>query len=108
MFSKHIFICNHRRDPESNRKSCGDKGEELRIEFAQRLAQMGLKDEVRANKCGCLDACELGPVVVIYPQRFWYNNVAMSDIPEIIEKSIIRNKPIKRLMIKKDQWLSRK
>jgi (2Fe-2S) ferredoxin len=30
---------------------------------------------VRINQAGCLDRCEEGPVVVVYPQGTWYTYV---------------------------------
>ena len=32
---------------------------------------------VRANKAGCLDQCEHGPTVVVYPEAVWYGHVTL-------------------------------
>lgn len=40
---------------------------------------------VRVNSAGCLDQCELGPTIVIYPQGTWYGNVQQTDIPRIVD-----------------------
>jgi (2Fe-2S) ferredoxin len=55
--------------------------------------------KVRINKAGCLDRCEEGPVVVIYPQGTWYTYVDNSDIDEIIDRHILRGEVVERLKI---------
>jgi (2Fe-2S) ferredoxin len=54
---------------------------------------------VRINKAGCLDRCELGPVLVVYPEAVWYTFVDQHDIDEIIQSHLIEGKPVERLMV---------
>jgi len=54
---------------------------------------------VRANKSGCLDQCELGPTVVVYPEAIWYGQVRPEDVDEIIESHIVGGRPVQRLVI---------
>lgn len=54
---------------------------------------------VRMNTAGCLDRCELGPVLVVYPEAIWYSYVDREDIDDIIEQHLRQGKPVKRLMI---------
>jgi len=68
----------------------------------QKLAMRGLKAKVRANKAGCLDQCEHGPNIVVYPEQVWYGPVAIVDLDEIIESHIIGGKPVERLIIADD------
>ena len=60
----------------------------LRNLFKAEVKRRNLGPCVRANKAGCLDQCELGPTVVIYPQGIWYGNVTPADVPRIIEKTV--------------------
>ena len=108
MFKKHIFVCNNKRDPSTHRKCCGDSGNQIRSEIAKRIHEECVTTTVRANKCGCLDGCELGPVVVIYPQNIWYGGVTPADTDEIFERSILKNEIIERLLISPNAWDSRK
>ena len=96
-YNKHVFICiNSRIDP--NESSCGNKGLILRQEMVKILATYDYGNvRIRINQSGCLDECQFGPVVVIYPQGFWYYNVNLSDINEIIQHSIINDSYINRL-----------
>src|SRR5579862_6378473 len=99
-FDKHIFICINQREPGHPRGCCDPTGEgELQRLFKVKLAQRGLKTLVRANKSGCLDQCELGPTVVVYPEAVWYGHVKPEDVDEIIESHIIGNKPVERLIL---------
>jgi (2Fe-2S) ferredoxin len=52
---------------------------------------------VRANAAGCLDQCEHGPNLVIYPEGVWYGNVQPEDVAEIIESHVLGGKPVQRL-----------
>ena len=67
--------------------------------FKLKLAQRGLKGKVRANQSGCLDQCEHGPNIVVYPDGVWYGHVTEADVDEIIESHIIGGKPVERLQL---------
>jgi (2Fe-2S) ferredoxin len=98
-FTKHIFICMNQREPDHPRPCCDPTGQgELQRLFKTKLAQRGIK-LVRANKSGCLDQCELGPNVVVYPEGVWYGRVKPEDVDEIIESHIINDRPVERLRI---------
>jgi (2Fe-2S) ferredoxin len=100
-YEKHIFICENKRSKEDSRGCCFDKGgSDLKAEFKERIKQLGLKSSVRANTSGCLDACEFGASVVVYPEQIWYGRVTLDDVEEIIQEHIIKNKPVERLFIK--------
>jgi (2Fe-2S) ferredoxin len=71
----------------------------LQLKFKQELAARGQKNQVRANKAGCLDQCEHGPTVVIYPDAIWYGGVLEKDVVEIVESHIIKGVPVARLIL---------
>jgi (2Fe-2S) ferredoxin len=99
-FTHHIFVCCNQRAPGHSRGCCDpDGGERLRECFKSEVKRRGLDPLVRANKAGCLDQCELGPTVVIYPQAIWYGNVREEDVPRIIEETILGGRVIKELQI---------
>ena len=99
-YSRHIFVCTNRREGDDPRGSCAQKGsEEIRDLFKKELHARGLKTKVRANKAGCLDVCVHGPNVVIYPEGVWYSHVQKDDVPEIIEKHIVRGEVVERLLL---------
>lgn len=99
-FTHHIFVCGNRREPGHPRGCCdNDGGGRLRAEFKAALERHGLAGEVRANAAGCLDQCELGPVVVIYPQGIWYGGVQVEDVQRIVTRTLIGGEVLEDLRI---------
>lgn len=99
-FTCHLFVCCNRREPGHSRGCCDPEGsEELRNRFKSELKRRGLGPLVRANTAGCLDQCELGPTVVIYPQEIWYGGVKLEDVTRIIEETVIGGHVIDELLI---------
>lgn len=99
-FEKHLFVCCNQR-PDGHPRGCCDPdgSERLRDAFKKELERRGLTPRVRANKAGCLDQCELGPTVVIYPQAVWYGHVTVEDVPRIVERSIVGDEVLPDLLI---------
>ena len=66
-----------------------------------RIKELGLagKDCVRINQAGCLDRCEEGPVLVVYPDGVWYTYVDQEDVDEIIDKHLVNGVIVERLRI---------
>ncbi len=102
-FEKHIFICTNQR-AEGEKKSCGEAcGLELVREFKKAMKEKGLSSRMRAQKTGCLDACEYGPSLVIYPEGVFYGGVTTGDISEIVNEHLIKNNIVERLVINYDE-----
>ena len=101
-FRKHVFICiNERTAVPSVRPSCGEsQGMALVRLFKKLVQEKNLKTEVRAQRAGCLDACETGPTVVVYPEGIYYGHVTASDVAEIVENHLVHDRPVERLIIK--------
>ena len=64
--------------------------------------EIELKD-VRVNAAGCLDRCELGPCVVIYPEGVWYSVRNKADIDEVLNVHVKQGGRVQRLMLQPDQ-----
>lgn len=63
------------------------------------LKKIGLGKEVRANNAGCLDQCEAGVVIVVYPEQVWYGGVTIADVAEIVSSHVVGGKPVQRLLL---------
>ena len=98
-FDKHIFICtNQRKDGE--RKSCGEAcGMELVKAFKKSMKEKGLQGRMRAQRSGCLDACEFGPSIVVYPEGIFYGGVQTGDVEQIVNEHLLNDRPVSRLQI---------
>ncbi len=99
-FEKHIFICGNQRPDGHPRGCCDPAGSgQLQRAFKAQLAQTGIRAAVRANNSGCLDQCEHGPTVVVYPEGVWYGSVTLADAEEIVQSHILDDRPVQRLRI---------
>jgi len=105
-FEKHVFICTNERPP-GGKKSCGEQcGMELVASFKKLMKEKGLSGRMRAQKTGCLDACEYGPTVVVYPEGTYYGNVRQDDVEEIINSHLVNNTIVERLVINFEKEVS--
>ncbi|WP_158937110.1 ferredoxin [Burkholderia sp. S171] len=101
-YKYHVFFCLNQRDPDATRPSCANCNAQAMQEYAKkRVKQLGLAGDgkVRINKAGCLERCELGPVVVVYPEGTWYTYVDEADIDEIVDSHLVNGKIVERLLI---------
>lgn len=100
LFEHHVFVCCNQRPPGHPRGCCDQAASgELRDSFKKAFKAAGLAGTVRANQCGCLDQCEQGPVVVIYPQAIWYGTVTPADVPRIVKETILGGRVLEDLQI---------
>lgn len=96
----HVFFCTNLRD--DGRQSCERCGASaLRDHAKKKVKALGLAGPggVRINTAGCLDRCEEGPVVVVYPEGVWYSYVDQEDIDELIEEHLRHGRVVERLKI---------
>lgn len=96
----HVFFCVNRR--EDGRACCANHdAQEMRDYAKDRIKALGLAGpgQVRVNQAGCLDRCEQGPVVVIYPEGVWYSYIDRDDVDEIIEQHLVQGHIVERLKI---------
>lgn len=96
----HIFICQNTRDAGHPRGSCSPAGDTALVKpFKDALKKFGLEATIRANKSGCLDHCEHGPTVVIYPDAIWYGGVKPEHAEEIVQ-ALAEGRTVERLALK--------
>lgn len=99
-YKYHVFFCiNQRTD---GRACCQDHNAiAMRDYMKKRIKEESLSGEggVRVNQAGCLDRCELGPVMVIYPEGTWYNYLDEEDIDDVINQHIKGGQQVTRLLI---------
>ena len=100
-YQHHVFFCCNQRDPPE--RCCATNGA-LEMQRVREKADQGSsassgKGSVRINKAGCLDRCEEGPVIVVYPEEVWYTYVDRQDIDEIIDRHLVGGEIVERLRI---------
>jgi (2Fe-2S) ferredoxin len=99
-FKHHVFFCTNQRS--EGEACCNNLGAgDMRAYAKDKVKALGARvpGKVRINAAGCLDRCEEGPVMVIYPEAVWYTYVDQEDIDEIIEQHLVQGKVVERLKI---------
>lgn len=95
-YEHHIFICTNQKAP--GKACCGEQtGLALVDRFREVIREKGLVGKVRAQRSGCLDNCQNGPSVVIYPLGTYYAKVQLSDVNRIVEAHLIQGEVLKEL-----------
>lgn len=98
-YQRHLFVCVNCRPEGHPRGCCADRGgEEVRAAFKKGLKKRGLAGRVRANASGCLDTCENGVTVVVYPEGVWYGGVTVDDVEEILTSHVLGGQVVERLL----------
>jgi len=102
-YTRHIFCCTNVR-PEGHPRGCCSAGgsEKLRAYMREKAKALGIEN-IRVNASGCLDRCELGPNMVIYPEGVWYHYESTEDVDEIVQTHLIEGGRVERLMLQPDQ-----
>ncbi len=99
-YQKHVFFCCNQREPGET--CCNNHhSRDLRGYAKDKIRALNLngKGKIRVNWAGCMDRCDEGPVVVVYPDGVWYTYMDKHDIDEIIEEHLLHGRIVTRLKI---------
>ena len=99
-YRHHLFFCVNQRS--DGRACCAQHGaKSMRDYLKGRIKAMGLAGPggIRVNTAGCLDRCDKGPVLAIYPEAVWYTFVDSEDLEEILQSHLIEGRVVERLLI---------
>ena len=106
-YGAHVFCCVNERAPDHPRSCCSARGSvELRDYMKDRAKELGIEN-IRINTSGCLERCELGPTMVIYPEGVWYHYESKQDVDEILERHLIEGERVERLILEPGQIFPR-
>ncbi|MCI1965380.1 MAG: NADH-quinone oxidoreductase subunit NuoF [Oscillospiraceae bacterium] len=91
MIRSHVLVCGG--------TGCvsGGSGKIIAV-LEQELKKQGLNQEIKVIETGCFGLCELGPVMVVYPEGAFYSKVRPQDIPEIVSEHLLKGRIVKRLL----------
>ncbi|MFO7660294.1 MAG: NADH-quinone oxidoreductase subunit NuoF [Candidatus Cloacimonadaceae bacterium] len=70
----------------------------IKEKFQAILKDKGLLNEINIIETGCMGPCDLGPVMIVYPEGIFYQKVTVDDVEELVEEHFIKGRPLKRLM----------
>ena len=96
----HVFCCTNVRPENHPRGSCSRKNSVQLRDYMKAKAKTMDTGRVRINASGCLDRCELGPTMVIYPDGIWYRYENEADVDEILDRHVAKGQVVERLQLK--------
>ncbi len=100
-YEHHLFFCNNQRAP-GGRGCCNDKGATEAREHAKariKALRLNRPGKVRVNQAGCMERCEEGPCLAVYPDAVWYTYRNTADIDEIIDRHLLHGQTVERLRL---------
>lgn len=100
VYEVHVFCCTNTR-PDTHRRGCCASGNARNLAdyMCRRAMVTAAGRSIRINLAGCLNLCEQGPALVIYPEGVWYHYETEADIEEILARHVVRGERVPRLMI---------
>jgi (2Fe-2S) ferredoxin len=100
-YDKHVFFCTNQRDDGED--CCGNHGAQKARDYVKsKVKELGIssrQNSIRINSAGCMNRCDEGPVVVVYPEGIWYTFKDERDLDEIIEEHLKNGRVVERLKI---------
>lgn len=100
-YHKHVFFCVNQR--AAGEDCCNNHNAQAARDYVKdKVKMLGIsteKNTIRINSAGCLGRCELGPVLVVYPEAVWYTYVDQQDLDEIIEEHLTNGRIVERLVV---------
>ncbi|MBL3528729.1 MAG: (2Fe-2S) ferredoxin domain-containing protein [gamma proteobacterium endosymbiont of Lamellibrachia anaximandri] len=100
-YRHHLFFCTNQRD--DGRRCCARFNvAKMRGYLKTKVKALGLAGPggIRINTAGCLDRCDKGPVIVVYPEAVWYTYIDSEDLDEILQRHLIDGEVVERLRIR--------
>lgn len=89
MSEKTVLVCHS--------KACRKKGaaKVLAAFLAHPVA------DVNAIASGCLGQCGNGPMVLVEPERIWYDRLSPGEVPALVERHLRGGKPVTAMLYRK-------
>jgi (2Fe-2S) ferredoxin len=83
-----IFVCTNERPPGERPCCAAADGGTLRTRLKEMVKARRLRGRIRVSQAGCLDRCEDGPNIMVFPDNVWYSQVEGSDLDRILDEVV--------------------
>jgi NADH-quinone oxidoreductase subunit F len=91
IWRSHVLVCAG--------AGCVSSGcREVRDALVQGIMESGLQGEVKVIETGCIGSCDLGPIVVVYPEGVFYQKLKPEDARLIAEEHLFKGRVVERLL----------
>jgi len=95
----HVLVCGG--------TGCSSSGsKEIIPALKDKLKARGMDTEIKVVETGCHGLCELGPLVIVYPEGVFYVRVKPDDVDEIVETHLIKGRVVERLLYREPATLA--
>ncbi|NLY50613.1 MAG: NADH-quinone oxidoreductase subunit NuoF [Firmicutes bacterium] len=93
LFRAHVLVCGG--------TGCTSGGsQEIRARLEREIQANNLENEVKLVITGCHGLCEMGPLVIVYPEGTMYTHVQPDDAAEIVSEHLLKGRIVQRLLYK--------
>ena len=91
LFRSQVLICGG--------TGCTSSGSpELIRLFEEKIKEAGLEKEVKVVRTGCFGLCEMGPIVIVYPEGAFYSHIKAENVEEIVNEHLLKGRIVRRLL----------
>ena len=91
IWRSHVLVCAG--------AGCVSSGcREVRDALVQGITEFGLQSEIKVIETGCIGSCDLGPIVVVYPEGVFYQKLKPDDARLIAEEHLLKGRVVERLL----------
>lgn len=91
IYRAHVLVCGG-----AGCISAGCKA--VQTALVNELTRQGIENEIRVVETGCVGSCDLGPIIIIYPEGVFYQKVNPEDVPEIVSEHLLKGRVVERLL----------
>jgi len=92
----HALVC-------SGAQCIAANGNGFEDALKEELKKHDLSEEVDIVETGCMGSCQLGPILVVYPEGVVYTKVKPEDAKEIVEEHFLKGRPVSRLLWRQEE-----
>jgi (2Fe-2S) ferredoxin len=93
----HILVCASFRGVEAKGKCIRKESLQLIPYLEEQFADRGMNAMVSTT--GCLNLCEEGPVMIVYPQAYWYRGITSEEAVDEILDALEDGKPARKYLL---------
>ena len=91
LFRSQVLICGG--------TGCTSSGSpELIRLFEEKIKNAGLEKEVKVVRTGCFGLCEMGPIVIVYPEGAFYSHIKPENVDEIVNEHLLKGRIVRHLL----------
>jgi NADH:ubiquinone oxidoreductase subunit F (NADH-binding)/(2Fe-2S) ferredoxin/Pyruvate/2-oxoacid:ferredoxin oxidoreductase delta subunit len=93
IFRSHVLIC-------GGTGCTSNKSREVKNRLEEKLKEVKLDKEVQVVVTGCFGLCEVGPIMIVYPEGSFYSRMSVDKVDEIVEEHLLKGRIVEKYLFK--------